>query len=31
MKEVGSTPGENAKGRSMASDPRVVRSLKDVR
>jgi hypothetical protein len=31
VSEVGSTPGETQKGRSMASDPEVVRRRMDVR
>jgi len=31
MSEVGSTPGETKKGRSMPSDPEVVRRLMDAR
>jgi hypothetical protein len=31
VSEVGSTPGETQKGRSMASDPEVVRGWVDMR
>jgi hypothetical protein len=31
MSEVGSAPGETRKGRSMTSDPEVVRRLIDAR
>src|SRR5512147_1101421 len=31
LSKVGSTPGETQKGRSMASDPEVVRRRMDVR